>query len=268
MLSELISTLGYAHNSPFRNAAYLDINTPEGIITMEDTPIDLLGIDNHGTVKKMKAGSKTPYRFSGNVVREIPLKMGGNPYQNGGITNQQLFDYLFADDDEETPIQAEPEQFEDDSKDLSLAKNEKLLRQREADDLAMQQAMMSYDNPYRRDIPMEWDDEELDLPYTQQLSSGKWGDKNIGQYGKRIIQDITQALGYTPTFNSIFRDRRQQDALMAAGKPAAKNSWHLSGNAVDMKPADWNNLPSEKKAYFRANYDVIYHDNHYHIEPK
>lgn len=69
--------MGYAHNSPYRNAPYLDIKTPEGLITMEDTPIDLLGVDNLGNIKKMKANSKNPYKFEGDMVREIPMKKGG-----------------------------------------------------------------------------------------------------------------------------------------------------------------------------------------------
>ena len=89
------SILGYAKNSPYRNYPYLDITTPEGVITMEDTPVDLLGIDNTGMVKKMKAYSKNPYKFKGNVVREIPM-------QEGGITNKQIFDFLFDDEEEES----------------------------------------------------------------------------------------------------------------------------------------------------------------------
>jgi hypothetical protein len=103
---------------------------------------------------------------------------------------------------------------------------------------------------------------------TEIKSSGKYGAEKIGPYGQKIAQDISNALGYAPTFNSIYRDPAQQDALIAQGKPAVKNSWHLTGDAVDMKPNDWNNLTPEKQSYFKTNYDVVYHDNHYHIEPK
>lgn len=83
-MNDLKSKFGYARNSPFRGNPYLDINTPEGLIDMSNTPIDLIGIDNLGNRKKMKAGRKNPYKFDGNVVREIPMQAGGklsfNPF--------------------------------------------------------------------------------------------------------------------------------------------------------------------------------------------
>lgn len=270
------SILGYAKGSPYRNSPYLDINTPEGLITMENTPVDLLGIDDLGNVQIMKAGTTNPYKFPGTKVREIPIR---NPYMQQGGVNQEMFDYLFGEDDDEDediPAQAPVENL--DNNELSLAKNERLMREREESDLAMEQAMTNiYDNPYRREA-MEYGDDGLDFDepdtmydpttYTGQLSAGKWGSQNVGKYGQRIVSELTQSLGYQPTFNSIYRDPAQQQALIKSGKPAVANSWHLTGNAVDMRPEDWNRLPDEKKQYFRANYDVIYHDNHYHIEPK
>lgn len=71
------SIMGYAANSPYRNNPYLDIETPTGEITMENTPVDLLGVDNFGNAQVMKAGTKNPYRFEGDVVTEIPLEKGG-----------------------------------------------------------------------------------------------------------------------------------------------------------------------------------------------
>lgn len=74
---DLKSILGYASGSPYVSNPYLDINTPEGLINMQNTPHDLLGIDNLGNTKKMKAGRKKLYKFPGNQVREIPMQMGG-----------------------------------------------------------------------------------------------------------------------------------------------------------------------------------------------
>lgn len=270
---DIKSIMGYANNSPFRNNPYLDINTPEGVISMEDTPIDLLGIDNLGNIKEMKANSKNPYQFEGDVVREIPIN---NPYlQQGGIT-QQLLSYLFDDDEEDAPIQqSRPIEQEEE---LSLDKNERLLRERQEEELAMEQAMLpTYDNPYRTQQIEEFQGDGLDFDeedtmydpntYSGQLSSGKWGAKNVGKYGQKIVNEVSSALGYVPQFNSIYRDKTQQAQLIKKGV-GAPNSWHLTGDAVDMKPADWNNLPDDKKQYFRSNYDVIFHNNHYHIEPK
>lgn len=271
---DIKSILGYADNSPFRNNPYLDIKTPEGTITMENTSVDLLGIDNLGNVKKMKANSKNPYKFEGTTVREIPLNK--NPYMQGGGSMKNAYDFLFGEDEED--IAPEPTIQEDEKDELALQKAERALRERQDNELALEQAELSgLDNPYRRKLKDQYGDDGLDFDepdtmydkstYSGQLSSGKWGNQNIGKHGQRIISDVTNALGYTPEFNSIYRDAAQQKKLVAQGI-GATNSWHLTGNAVDMKPADWNKLSPEKKQYFRANYDVTYHNNHYHIEPK
>src|SRR6187549_1286295 len=55
---DIQSILGYSRNSPYRGNPYLDINSPEGLIDMSNTDIDLIGIDNLGNKKKMKAGRK------------------------------------------------------------------------------------------------------------------------------------------------------------------------------------------------------------------
>jgi len=48
----------------------------------------------------------------------------------------------------------------------------------------------------------------------------------------------------------------------------APNSYHLTGDAVDMKPEDWKNLSKEQQNQLKSQYNVVYHNNHYHIEPK
>ena len=72
---DLQSILGYSEGSPFANNPYIDINS--GTIDMSNTPINLVGIDNLGNKKKMKAKNKTPYTFPGSRVREIPMASGG-----------------------------------------------------------------------------------------------------------------------------------------------------------------------------------------------
>lgn len=98
-------------------------------------------------------------------------------------------------------------------------------------------------------------------------SSGKYGTKNIGVYGKQIGNTVANMLGYAPAFNSIYRDPEQQAYYVGKGI-GAKNSRHLTGDAVDLKPADWNNLSNEQQFELRSKYKVLYHNNHYHIEPK
>lgn len=487
---DLQSIMGYAHNSPFRNAPYLDITTPKGLITMENTPIDLMGIDNLGNVKKMKAKSKNPYKFAGTMVREIPMQNGGkapiyttnpndlrlqaytdslilhnesninnamrgagiskevsmteeqkknyqnsvmqenwlknrnrrinphivrgidyvpdllyhpniapnsyqeidsgvggvsmysgtnmplhpfykkptqpiiyqreknmkgelnpssglnvpdlsnlipsieghplqsnnsptnysftyptgpyneqktlyapnkeswkrfikdrmtssqegenygsatgyvskkrggksNPYEIGGLTSKQMFDFLFDDEEEEAaqvkgikPTAPTTDEVDIQNQLDELAFQQRTMRDQQNENLAME---VGTGNPYTPRSPSG-------TPYTGQIqSSGQFGNQNVGSYGAQIYGQLSNDLGYSPVANSIYRSKEQNDALIAAGAPAAKNSWHLTGNAIDLKPEDWHKLTDTQQLYYRKNYDVVYHDNHYHIEPK
>lgn len=250
---DLKSILGYANGSPFAGNPYLDIETPEGLITMQNTPIDLLGIDNLGNAKKMKAGRKNPYRFEGNIVREIPIE--GNPYrQAGGFTKKQMFDFIF-DDEDEAPKATVP----------TAPSTEELPTQQEGPEIEedMSQYYMNFVQSGRRGNPYR---DFMDRSQIQ--SSGKFGNQNVGDYGVKIYSELSRDLGYKPVANSIYRSKEQNDALIAKGLPAVKNSWHLSGNAIDLKPTDWHRLSNEQQAYYRNNYDVVQHNGHYHIEPK
>lgn len=102
---------------------------------------------------------------------------------------------------------------------------------------------------------------------TRFKSSGESGLNNIGEQGLKIGNEIADRLGYTPTFNSIYRSQSHQQRLVNQG-PGVKNSYHLTGDAVDMKPSDWNKLSAADKKYFQTNYDVVSHNGHIHIEPK
>ncbi len=329
---DLKSMLGYANGSPFASNPYLDIQTPEGLITMQNTPIDLLGIDNVGNVKRMKAGRKNPYKFEGDVVREIPLKAGGlttkqylterglrdandhgdfdnispnkarqilhdkkvngkpltpeqfrlfgflskgntlkfkeggvtNPYhmQSGGMTDRQLFDFIF--DDEEEPKQTTKSQQPTAPTTNDIPEQEdmnQLMSDDEGDQAFIASLLQRKGNPYTTGNNLLEENKEI-------LSSGEYGSRGVGEYGKIIYNDLTRSLGYAPVANSIYRSEQQQNALIASGAPAVKNSYHLTGNAVDIKPADWHRLTDEQQQHFRSNYDVVYHNNHYHIEPK
>ncbi len=138
---DIQSILGYSMNSPFAGNPYLDINTPEGLIDMSNTPIDLVGIDNKGNKKVMKAGRKNPYRFEGDVVREIPM-------QQGGFSQRDVLSFLFQDDDDNS----EPEtKKEDEPTAPSTAQISP--KDTEQEDLAMEQAnllMEDEGNPYRK----------------------------------------------------------------------------------------------------------------------
>lgn len=134
------SKLGYSKGSPYANDPFIDIFSPEGLIDMSNTPFDLMGIDNLGNKKKMKAGRKRPYKFEGQVVREIPM-------QRGGFTD--LFSYLFEEDEEEAQqtehTAPSTDDFEDREKDL--ARREQQLMEDEEYNQAVTLAL-AQDNPF------------------------------------------------------------------------------------------------------------------------
>lgn len=66
-----VSEQGYNYDSPYKNQPYLDIHSPTGNITMENTRIPLLGVDEFGNKQLMKPGQK--YKFQGQNIREIKL---------------------------------------------------------------------------------------------------------------------------------------------------------------------------------------------------
>ncbi len=231
-----VSLLGYSKDSPYKNNPYLDIHTPNGAITMKDTEMPLYGVDETGHSKVMYPGND--YQFPGKKVREVPFKRGGrfNVYQF-------LKESEESEDNEEQPKKIEQskkvEQNTAPSTDEIHTQSEP-----EENDLAMQMALQ----------------ESIASPYSRPKSM-------VGQYGEKIVSELSASLGYTPHFNSISRSQQEQQSLINQGF-GVKNSWHLTGDAVDMKPEDWNHLSKEKQNYFRGNYDVINHNNHYHIEPQ
>lgn len=88
---DIKSILGYSKGSPFSKNPYIDIDS--NIIDMSSTPIDLWGLDmKTGKRKKMKAYSRNPYIFEGNV-REYPMQQGGVTPQNMQDWNS-FIDYL------------------------------------------------------------------------------------------------------------------------------------------------------------------------------
>jgi len=92
------SVLGYSKGSPYRNNPYLDINTPQGLIDMSNTDIPLMATDETGYSKVLMPYSGM-HQFKGTKVRE-------SPYQDGGYTREDIYNYLFDDEEEDAPATA------------------------------------------------------------------------------------------------------------------------------------------------------------------
>lgn len=270
------SKLGYSKGSPYSGNPYLDINTPNGLIDMSNTPHDLIGITPSGESQYMKANSTNPYQFNSTVVREIPLT---KYHKRGGLTSRQIFDYLFKDEEQEGPLttsQVENNEYlpEEDQRLIRLAEINQQIDESEQQVLD-ELAQFEEEQAYTRTLREEGNPNDLFPKYTsgnpysgEILSSGQFGSQNIGEIGKQIYGDIANALGYTPIANSIYRSRAQQERLIAQGRTKAKDSYHLTGNAVDYSPKDWAKLSKSAKAEIEAKYRVINEGDHIHIQPK
>lgn len=175
------SYMGYRKDSPYKDDLFIDIFSPEGLIDMSQTDKDLIGMDNFGNTQFMRAGTKSPYQFEGDTIREIPLEelakggltaskakemlrdgtangkkltkkqkgyfgwVAGGKKQMGGNpytqTGNQLFDFLFEEDE---PIQSQEVQsnLEEGEVDLTeLREKEQELSDREQYMMALQIAM-------------------------------------------------------------------------------------------------------------------------------
>ncbi len=71
-----ISELGFSKNSPYKNADFLDIHSPNGSISMKDTEFPLYGEDETGFKQLMLPGVEN-YQFPGSVIRETKMQQGG-----------------------------------------------------------------------------------------------------------------------------------------------------------------------------------------------
>lgn len=83
-----ISEMGYKDNSPYKYAKSLNINSPNGLITMNGVSQDLIGIDEYGNKQYMKANSGT-YKFKGKNIKEYPVKQEGGELE-GGFMNKAM----------------------------------------------------------------------------------------------------------------------------------------------------------------------------------
>lgn len=79
-----ISIKGYKDTSPYKDASKLNINSPNGLITMNGVSKDLIGIDEYGNQQYMKANSGN-YQFQGKNITEIPVKQYGGRFKKPNV---------------------------------------------------------------------------------------------------------------------------------------------------------------------------------------
>lgn len=99
---DLKSVYGFRRDSPFRGNPYLDIQSPEGLIDMSQTDMPIMAMDETGYSKLLSPRSGM-HQFKGKTIREIPMR------QKGGYSRQDLYDFLFDDEEEEPPVTAPDE---------------------------------------------------------------------------------------------------------------------------------------------------------------
>lgn len=88
---DVISKLGYKNNSPFKNYSKLNINTPSGIINMDNVNKRLLAIGNNSGEVKILEPNSGNYKFNDNSVTEIPINMNNIP----SPANTKLWNTVF-----------------------------------------------------------------------------------------------------------------------------------------------------------------------------
>ena len=83
---DYVSKMGYRDDSPFNDRPYIDINTPNGVIDMSNTGIDLIA---NGRFLPKYSGR---HQFDTSEVREIPAaQMGGEQYVD--LTDEEIEEY-------------------------------------------------------------------------------------------------------------------------------------------------------------------------------
>lgn len=88
---DLISKLGYKNNSPFKDYNKLNINSPNGIINMDNVDKRLLGIGNNTGEIKILEPNSGDYKFNDTSITEIPMDNSNLPLPS----NNKLWKTVF-----------------------------------------------------------------------------------------------------------------------------------------------------------------------------
>lgn len=228
-------------------------------------PFDMKSL-NKEQYKEFMRGERLQQRTYNNPFENLPLQaIGGmiNPYKQiiPQETNKYTGDDYEDDYDDEDMYESDDMTNYDANTEKDNIINDKIRELDEKNKMISSLQSINKDNDIQQSALSV-----VNMPSFRENNLNN-PNNGAGVLGKQIIEDITNGLGYTPQFNSIFRDQNKQAELVKRGI-GVKNSFHLTGDAVDMKPADWNKLSDENKYSLKSRYDVITHNNHTHIEPK
>lgn len=90
-----VSRKGYKNNSPYKNSPYLVINSPKGVITMDNVDKPLLGIDIKNNESKVMKPNSGEHYFRGDVILEVPLNSKNKNNMFGKPTDKALWQDAF-----------------------------------------------------------------------------------------------------------------------------------------------------------------------------
>ncbi len=265
---DLQSILGYSKGSPFANNPYLDINTPEGLIDMSNTDIDLWGIDNKGNRKKMKAGRKKPYQFPGDQVREIPVAQQGKLVNPFGDPR----DLVTRNSSESTQAPVIPKQEELAQQQLKRIQDQAVyLNQAKVPTAAQRATSVAKNKAYAAANPYAKVNEQGDL-VPKQYDRSIAGTPDYGSQAGRNDKALDHAMGAIDAASLVMpAGQLIGKGLKAAGKylteqTALKNAYKLNPFAFKPNPESYYRMIG-KEGYTDALESGIIRANPNNIHP-
>lgn len=262
-------------NPDFNHDSYVNsidkFGRPTSANTDHLTPFDMRTLTKE-QYKKFMSNERLTKRTYNNPFENFPKKaIGGmfNPFKEKIVpqgTSTESDDYSYEDDMDDMEDDYESQLSEKDIEMDNIMK-EKLALERKS----------RMDNKMIKELSLakyDMQQEQLAQSLVAMEDEGDFSNENIyssqsgtGRYGQQIMSELSSSLGYKPVANSIFRTPEKQEELIKQGF-GVKNSFHLTGDAVDLKPEDWKKVPDMVKSKMKGKYDVVSHNNHIHIEPK
>ena len=240
-----ISKLGYKSNSPYRDAIFLDIYSPNGHITMKDVPHPLLGIDEYGEQQYMLPGGE--YSFKGKNIREIPIA------QYGGTSYEEATSY--------TPQEKQPsiadyvEKIEQERKQKEYMKSmQDMYEMSDADDYLPDEVTNEdvVELPIKEELPLAFD---APTPEEEAREAYAWDILNTTEIPRRINNPTLNNDGIQDDVASAGKELQQKFPWLKM--TSGKRSWgdkdgHPIGAALDFTGGSEEQL-IEAHEYYKNN---------------